>query len=78
LLYVFNFFKQLNIGIYNYKYIFFDYYKNKIVLLSFVYLLFILSITGDWGLGIGDCAQSPIHNPQSPSKCFICLNLKIN
>jgi len=23
--------------------------------------------TGDWGLGIGDCAQSPIPNPQSPN-----------
>jgi len=22
---------------------------------------------GDWGLGIGDCAQSPIPNPQSPN-----------
>ena len=22
--------------------------------------------TGDWGLGIGDWAQSPIPNPQSP------------
>jgi len=22
---------------------------------------------GDWGLGIGDWAQSPIPNPQSPS-----------
>jgi len=21
---------------------------------------------GEWGLGIGDCAQSPIPNPQSP------------
>jgi len=21
---------------------------------------------GDWGLGIGYCAQSPIPNPQSP------------
>jgi len=21
---------------------------------------------GDWGLGIGDCAQFPIPNPQSP------------
>jgi len=21
---------------------------------------------GDWGLGIGDWAQSPIRNPQSP------------
>ena len=23
-------------------------------------------INGDWGLGIGDWAQSPIPNPQSP------------
>jgi len=23
---------------------------------------------GDWGLGIGDWAQSPIPNPQSPMK----------
>jgi len=23
---------------------------------------------GDWGLGIGDWAQSPIPNPQSPLK----------
>jgi len=23
--------------------------------------------TGDWGLGIGDWAQSPIPNPQSPT-----------
>jgi len=23
-------------------------------------------IKGDWGLGIGDWAQSPIPNPQSP------------
>jgi len=21
---------------------------------------------GEWGLGIGDCAQSPFPNPQSP------------
>jgi len=25
-------------------------------------------IIGDWGLGIGDWAQSPIPNPQSPLK----------
>jgi len=24
-------------------------------------------IIGDWGLGIGDWAQSPIPNPQSPN-----------
>jgi len=28
--------------------------------------LFINYIIGDWGLGIGDWAQSPIPNPQSP------------
>ena len=28
---------------------------------------FILKI-GDWGLGIGDWAQSPIPNPQSPKQ----------
>jgi len=25
-----------------------------------------MNIIGDWGLGIGDWAQSPIPNPQSP------------
>jgi len=25
-----------------------------------------LTKNGDWGLGIGDWAQSPIPNPQSP------------
>ena len=25
-----------------------------------------LYFNGDWGLGIGDWAQSPIPNPQSP------------
>jgi len=24
-------------------------------------------VVGDWGLGIGDWAQSPIPNPQSPN-----------
>ena len=28
----------------------------------------ILILFGDWGLGIGDWAQSPIPNPQSPIK----------
>jgi len=26
----------------------------------------LININGDWGLGIGDWAQSPIPNPQSP------------
>jgi len=37
---------------------------------------------GDWGLGIGDWAQSPIPNPQSPANINMhyyinVLNLKI-
>jgi len=29
---------------------------------------------GDWGLGIGDWAQSPIPNPQSPYSFILSLN----
>ena len=29
---------------------------------------------GDWGLGIGDWAQSPIPNPQSPNSMIIIRN----
>ena len=29
-----------------------------------------LLLIGDWGLGIGDWAQSPIPNPQSPINKF--------
>jgi len=41
------------------------------------------NIHGDWGLGIGDWAQSPITNPQStiPNPHLILqriINLKIN
>jgi hypothetical protein len=32
---------------------------------------------GDWGLGIGDWAQSPIPNPQSPRR-RINLNLYLS
>jgi len=32
---------------------------------------FNLIIIGDWGLGIGDWAQSPIPNPQSPLLIYI-------
>ena len=28
---------------------------------------------GDWGLGIGDWAQSPIPNPQSPYLFYIFI-----
>ena len=28
---------------------------------------------GDWGLGIGDWAQSPIPNPQSPNHITLYL-----
>ena len=33
--------------------------------MQFYEFIFYLGI-GDWGWGIGDCAQSPIPNPQSP------------
>jgi len=29
-------------------------------------MVYRLNSDGDWGLGIGDWAQSPIPNPQSP------------
>jgi len=35
--------------------------------------MFIKIIIGDWGLGIGDWAQSPIPNPQSP--CLLIISL---
>jgi len=28
-------------------------------------------LIGDWGLGIGDWAQSPIPNPQSPIRLLL-------
>jgi len=31
-------------------------------------------LIGDWGLGIGDWAQSPIPNPQSPIIKFIIVD----
>jgi len=31
---------------------------------------------GDWGLGIGDLAQSPIPNPQSPIPNIYLLYMK--
>jgi len=34
--------------------------------LLFIYNYVIILNFGDWGLGIGDWAQSPIPNPQSP------------
>jgi len=30
-------------------------------------MILLVIIVGDWGLGIGDWAQSPIPNPQSPN-----------
>jgi len=29
--------------------------------------MYLITMLGDWGLGIGDWAQSPIPNPQSPN-----------
>jgi len=30
-------------------------------------LIILISVFEEWGLGIGDWAQSPIPNPQSPT-----------
>jgi len=35
-------------------------------------------ISGDWGLGIGDWAQSPIPNPQSPYYYILSFLNNIN
>jgi len=36
-----------------------------------------INYLGDWGLGIGDWAQSPIPNPQSPISKFDCILILI-
>jgi len=38
----------------------------KNILYFYIYFKNIVNYDGDWGLGIGDWAQSPIPNPQSP------------
>jgi len=43
------------------------------IIIQFVFLT--LSIIGDWGLGIGDWAQSPIPNPQSPNIHLVLIYL---
>jgi len=40
-------------------------------------LIFILLILLIWGLGIGDWAQSPIPNPQSPFTCTFHIQFKV-
>jgi len=46
---------------------------NSLFNLTFMYELLLL-IFGDWGLGIGDWAQSPIPNPQSPKLSQYLIN----
>ena len=42
-------------------------------------MIFINGFNGDWGLGIGDWAQSPIPNPQSPiPNPLLIILIKIN
>jgi len=36
------------------------------ILLVILVIIILVILVGDWGLGIGDWAQSPIPNPQSP------------
>ena len=51
-----------------FKYISLKYYKFKNKLNNNI---------GDWGLGIGDWAQSPIPNPQSPNINYDFYNVEI-
>ena len=48
-----------------------------LVIFIYEYLFYVfISINyyiGDWGLGIGDWAQSPIPNPQSPNIIYIII-----
>ena len=44
----------------------FLYVFNFSPLLRFYYKKWLVLEHGDWGLGIGDWAQSPMPNPQSP------------
>ena len=39
-------------------------------------ILFVFDLF-NWGLGIGDCAQSPIPNPQSPIPILFDIIFKI-
>jgi len=36
-------------------------------------MMILIKSNGDWGLGIGDWAQSPIPNPQSPIIIIILI-----
>jgi len=44
----------------------------NVLIKNFIFKHFYL--IGDWGLGIGDWAQSPIPNPQSPKILIIYIN----
>jgi len=37
-------------------------------------MFYMFNYFGDWGLGIGDWAQSPIPNPQSPNQTVLIVN----
>ena len=60
----------INFNIMEFIYMF---YINRII----KYLYNLNLINGDWGLWIGDLAQSPIPNPQSPipNPHFIILKI---
>ena len=40
----------------------------NIYVIKIYYFYYLKKIKYSWGLGIGDWAQSPIPNPQSPSQ----------
>ena len=58
----------VNISLFEYiKILIFIFLVNILYIrLIIEFIFYILLINGDWGLGIGDWAQSPIPNPQSP------------
>ena len=50
---------------YNFDFNMYKMYINYLFILK-KEIIFNYYYNGDWGLGIGDWAQSPIPNPQSP------------
>ena len=44
-------------------------FYNSVIGNIYSFLMFF----GDWGLGIGDWAQSPIPNPQSPNIIYCSI-----
>jgi len=46
-------------------------YKKRLIIMYKHIIIIDVIILWDWGLGIGDWAQSPIPNPQSPNSFIV-------